>query len=54
MVESSMKKMSVNELEYAIYEIYVSHCKEDKKIPLSFKDWSEKREYKECKRGRPR
>jgi hypothetical protein len=46
MVESNKKKMSKYELEYAIYEIYVYHCKEDKEIPLSFKDWSEKREYK--------
>ena len=54
MVESNKKKMSINELESAIYDIYVYHCKEDKKIPLSFKDWSEKREYKERKRGRAR
>ena len=54
MVESNKKKMSINELESAIYDIYVYHCKEDKKKPLSFKDWSEKREYKESKRGRAR
>ena len=54
MVESNKKKMSINELESAIYDIYVYHCKEDKIKPLSFKDWSEKREYKERKRGRAR
>ena len=54
MVESNKKKMSTNELESAIYDIYVYHCKEDKKIPLSFKDWSEKRGYKERKHGHAR
>ena len=51
MVESNKKKMSINELESAIYDIYVYHCKEDKKMPLSFKDWSKNREYKGRKRG---